>query len=121
MTDRLITTLAWMTLAVHIAVGVAALRSDGWRPWLPLLNLTIAACVLAYWVTRWYSYLFQGITWEASDQLFPLYAALVCALAIVSLSGRHHLATLNWIVFAIHGVVTIGAVLFVTFFKMRMF
>ena len=85
------------------------------------LNLTLAACVLAYWVTRWYSYLFQGITWEASDQLFPLYAALVCALAIVSLSGRHHLVTLNWIVFAIHGVVTIGAVLFVTFFKMRMF
>ena len=43
---------------------------------------------------------------------------LVCALAVMSLSSRHHLVALNWMAFVIHGVVALGAVLFVTFFRM---
>lgn len=86
---------------------------------LPLLNLTTAAGVLAYWGYRWYGYLFQGVTWYASDQLVPLYAILVCALSVISLSGRHQATALNWVAFAIDSVVVIGAVLFVTFFRMR--
>jgi hypothetical protein len=120
-TNRLLATLAWMAVALHMVVGVATLRSGGWRLWLPLLNLTAAVCVLAYWACRWYGYLFQGVTWYASDQAFPLYAVLVCALAVVSLSGRYQLVTLNLVVFVIHSVVAIGAVLFVTFFEMRLF
>lgn len=46
------------------------------------------------------------------------YALVVCALAVMSLSGRHHAVTLDWVVFVIHSVVVIGAVLFVTFFRM---
>lgn len=88
---------------------------------MPLLNLTIAGCVVAYWTSRWYGYLFRGVIWYARDQATPLYAALVCVLAVISLSGRHQLVALDWAAFAVHSVVVVGAVLFVTFFKMRMF
>src|SRR5689334_1840089 len=105
MTDLLIATLAWIALGVHLVVGIATVRSAGWRPWLPLLNLTIAVCVLAYWTQRWYGYLLRGVTWYASDQLVPLYALLVCALTVASLSGRYQAAALNWAVFAIDAIV----------------
>ena len=118
MSDLLIATVAWIALGLHIVVGVATLRSGGWRPFLPLLNLTMAAGIVAYWASRWYGYLFQGVTWYASDQIVPLYALVVCALAVMSLSGRHQAVTLDWVIFAIHTVVVIGAVLFVTFFRM---
>ena len=118
MSDLLIATVAWIALGLHIVVGVATLRSGGWRPFLPLLNLTMAAGVVAYWAYRWYGYLFQGVTWYGSDQVVPLYALLVCALAVMSLSGRHQAVTLDWVIFVIHSVVAIGAVLFVTFFRM---
>ena len=121
MTNFLFATIAWIALALHIVVGVVTLRSRGWRPWLPLLNLTIAVCVLAYWASRWYGYLFRGVTWYASDQLIPFYAVLVVALTVVSLSGRYQAVALNWVAFTIHSVAVIGAVLFATFFKMRMF
>jgi hypothetical protein len=80
-----------------------------------------AACVVAYWAYRWYGYLFEGVTWYASDQIFPLYAIAVCVLAVLSLTGRYEAVTLNWIVFVVHTVVAIGAVLFVSFFRMRLF
>jgi hypothetical protein len=85
---------------------------------LPLLNLTSAVCVLAYWAYRWYGYLFHGVTWYASDQLVPLYAILVCSLTVLSLSGRYQAVALNWVFFVIHSVAVIGAVLFVTLFRM---
>jgi hypothetical protein len=118
MTDLLIATLAWIALGVHLVVGIATVRSAGWRPWLPLLNLTIAVCVLAYWTQRWYGYLFRGVTWYASDQLVPLYALLVCVLTVASLSGRYQAVALNWVAFVIDGLVAIAAVLFATFFRM---
>ena len=121
MTNVLFATLAWIALALHIVVGIVTLRSGGWRLWLPLLNLTIAVCVLAYWASRWYGYLFRGVIWYASDQLIPLYALFVVALTVMSLSGRYKAVALNWVAFAIHSVAVVGAVLFVTFFKMRMF
>ena len=119
MTDLLVATVAWIALGLHIVVGAATLRGGGWRPLLPLLNLTTAVCVLAYWANQWYGYLFQGVTWYASDQLVPLYAVLVCVIAVTSLSGRHRAVTINWIAFAVDSVVVIGAVLFVTFFRMN--
>ena len=121
MTNFQFAALAWTAFALHIVVGIVTVRSEGRRPWLPLLNLTIAICVLAYWASRWYGYLFRGVIWYASDQAIPLYAVLVCVLAVTSLSGRHRLVALDWAAFAIHSVVVVGAVLFVTFFKMRMF
>jgi hypothetical protein len=120
-TNFLFAATAWIALALHIVVGIVTLRSEGWRPWLPLLNLTIAVCVLAYWASRWYGYLFRGVIWYASDQVIPLYALLVCVLAVLSLTGRSRVVGLNWAAFTIHVVVAIGAVLFVTFLKMRMF
>ena len=121
MTDLMIAAVAWIALGLHLAVGIATLRSGGARPWLPLLNLTIAGGVLAYWASRWYGYLFHGVTWYASDQVIPLYAFLVCAVSVISLSGRYHVGALDWAAFAVHGVVAIGAVLFLNFFEMRLF
>ncbi len=100
-------------------VGVMALRSGGSRSLVPVLNLITASCVLAYWANKWFSYLFRGITWYATDQLVPLYAIMVCVLAAVTLTGRHPAVVLNWLVFSIHLVVLIGAALFLTFFRMN--
>ena len=51
----------------------------------------------------------------------PLYAILVCVLAAGTLAGRWSATTLNWLVFTLHAVVFVGAVLFVTFFRMKLF
>jgi hypothetical protein len=88
---------------------------------VPALNLITAACVVAYWAQRWFGYAFRGISWSASDQAIPLYAIFVCVLAGGTLAGRYTAATLNWLVFILHIVVFIGAVLFATFFRMKLF
>ena len=85
------------------------------------VNFIVAACVVVYWAQRWFGYLSRGITWSASDQFMPLYAILVCVLAGGTLAARWSATTLNWLVFTIHAVVFIGAVLFVTFFRMKLF
>jgi hypothetical protein len=119
MTDTVVTAVAWTALVLHVTVLVAMFRSGGWGPWLPLLNLTTAGCVVGYWANRWYGYLVHGITWYASDQILPLYALLICVLSVMSLSGVYRAAALHWIAFVIHLIVVIGAVLFVTFFRMN--
>ena len=57
----------------------------------------------------------------ASDQAIPLHAIFVCVLAGGTLAGRYSAATLNRLVFTLHTVVFVGAVLFVTFFRMKLF
>ncbi|HSE68698.1 MAG TPA: hypothetical protein VLB12_17025 [Gemmatimonadales bacterium] len=119
MSDFGVAAIAWIALGLHIGVGVVALRNGRPRPLVPILNLTSALCVLAYWGHRWWGYLFRGVTWYASDQLIPLYALLVCVLALVTLSGRHPAVALNWIVFLFHTVVLVAAVLFLKFFRLN--
>jgi hypothetical protein len=114
-----IAVIAWIALGLHIGAGFVALRSGRPRPVVPLLNLTSALCVLAYWGYRWWGYLFRGVTWYASDQLIPLYALLVCVLALVTLSGRPPAVALNWIVFLFHTVVLVAALLFIKFFRLN--
>ena len=121
MSDFAIAAIAWIGLALHLIVGILAIRTAGLRPLVPAVNLITAACVLAYWVHRWYGYLFRGITWYATDQLIPLYAIFVCVLAGGTLASRYSAVTLNWLVFTFHAVVFVGAVLFVTFFRMKLF
>jgi len=121
MSNLALTALAWIGLTLHLIIGILAIRTTGARPLVPALNLITAACVLAYWVPRWYGYLFRGITWSATDQLIPLYALFVCALAGGTLAHQYAAVTLNWLVFAFHAVVFIGAVLFVAFFRMKLF
>ena len=119
MNNFAIAAIAWIGLAAHVVVGVMALRSGGSRPLVPLLNLITASCVLAYWANKWFSYLFRGITWYATDQLVPLYAILVCALSLLTLTGRQIPGALTWLVFGIHLVVLMAAALFLTFFRMN--
>jgi hypothetical protein len=116
-------TLAWIGVAAHLCVGFVVLR----RPaalsahrLLPLLNLTIAACVLAYWTRAWYGYAARGVTWYASDQIVPLCAAAVAIASGLALAGRSdgHLAgSFQWLVFGIDALVLIIATLYLTFMR----
>lgn len=108
----------WCAFALHVLVGLIALRRWSNLPVLPLLNLAVALSVLAYWLPKWYSYVNQGISWYASDQLVPLYAVLVGALAVFTLTGRYAGTGLHWTVFAIDALVLLAAAVFFSLFRM---
>jgi hypothetical protein len=116
-----ITAIAWVGLGVHVLVAILARRSALGRLLVPAVNFIVAACVVLYWAQRWFGYLFRGITWSASDQWMPVYAILVCVLAGGTLAARWSAMSLNWLAFTVHGIVFVGAVLFVTFFRMKLF
>jgi hypothetical protein len=121
--------LAWIGVAAHLVVGVVALRrstalaTDPLLPSLPLvplLNVAVAACVLAYWAHAWYGYMARGVTWYASDQLVPLYATAVAIVGGLALAGRYdgRLAHgFQWVVFAIDALALVGAALYLTFMR----
>jgi hypothetical protein len=111
--------IAWLALAAHVAIGIAARRRLSDLPLLPLLNLAAALCVLAYWVQKWYGYLTKGITWYVTDQLLPLYAILVCVLAGLAIAGRYSGSVPNWVVFGVDTTALLAAALFLTFFRMN--
>ena len=111
--------VAWLALAVQLLVGIVALRQKSMLPLIPLLNLVAALGVLAYWGQRWYKYLFQGVIWYATDQLIPLYAILVCILAVLTLSGRYPGVFLNWVVYGADTLVLLAAALFFSLFRIN--
>lgn len=119
MSNTLAAAIAWIGLLLHLAAGVAAMRSGAPRPLVPLLNLLTALCILGYWGSRWVGYLTRGVTWYASDQLLPLYALVVAILAAVTLSGRASLTTLHWVLFGIHALALAGAALFLSAFRVN--
>lgn len=118
MSNAALIAFTWAAFAIHLLVGLAVLRRWTTLPLLPLLNLLVALCVVAYWLPKWYSYMNQGITWYASDQLVPLYAILVGALAVFTLTGRYAGNGLHWTVFAIDTLVLLAAALFFSLFRM---
>ena len=118
MSNTLVAATAWIGFALHLIVGVTAIRSERGAALVPLLNLLTAGSVLAYWGYRWFGYLFRGVTWSLSDQALPLYALVVCLFAGLALANRHSAVTITWIAFVIDSVVLLIAVLFVTFFRM---
>jgi hypothetical protein len=112
--------LAWAGLTVHLVVGVVALRRPTAQPahrLLPLLNLAMALCVLAYWVRVWYGYLTRGVTWYVSDQLVPLYAIAVAILSGVALAGWYDGRAAHWVVFAVDTLALAAAALYLTFMR----
>ena len=116
--------IAWIGLAAHLVVGgVVAFRRPlalSTQPLLPLLNLAVAACVLAYWAQKWYGYLTRDITWYASDQGIPLYAAAVAVASGLAIAGRYdgRLAHgIQWLVFVIDALVLAVAALYMTFVR----
>jgi hypothetical protein len=111
--------VVWLLLAIHLVVGVIVWRQKGSVTLLPVVNLAVAASVLAYWGQRWFGYLFRGITWYASDQLIPAYALVVAVVSILALSGRYSGTLFHWVVFGVDTLVVVAAVLFVTFFRMN--
>ncbi len=60
MSDPVILALTWIFLVLHLAVGIFAARGWSTLPLVPFVNAATAAGVLIYWMTQWYSYLFQG-------------------------------------------------------------
>jgi hypothetical protein len=117
MSNAIVTTIPWIAFAVHLVVGSVAYRRTSAAVPLALLNLATAACVLAYWVPRWHGYLARGVTWYGSDQLVPLYAALVCTIAALALTGRFVSAPPQWVLFGIDATALLGAALFFSFFR----
>lgn len=118
MSDAVILPLTWIFFAIHLAVGVAAIRHWTTLTLMPIVNAAVAAGVLAYWITRWYSYIFQGIKWYVSDQALPLYALLVLAFSVATLAGSFKGTMLHGVILSIDGLVLLAAALFFTFFKM---
>jgi len=118
MSNITVIAMAWLGFIVHLVVGLVALRRLGTLPLVPVVNGAIALAILAYWVPRWYSYFFQGITWYASDQAFPLYALAVLGLCVATLAGPFKGPMLHGLVFSFHGLLLLAAALFFTFFKM---
>jgi len=113
--------IPWAGFVAHLVVAVIAWRRMVPQVVLPLTNLVTAGLVVAYWIGRWYGYLFQGITWSGTDQLLPLYALAVCALAAMAMSGKGPLA-LQWMFLAIDGIALLGVALaFVALRNGRMF
>ena len=117
MSDAAIVALVWLAVAAHGAVAAFAWRRPGGAPLVPLLNLVVALCVVAYWAQRWYGYATRGITWYASDQLMPLYAIVVASLAVTGLAGRHSASALHWIAFGIDALMLLAAALVLSFFR----
>jgi hypothetical protein len=112
--------LVWLGLGAHLVVGVVALRRPAGlpaHPLLPLLNLAVAVCVLAYWAHEWYGYVARGVTWYASDQVVPLYAAAVAVVSGLALAGRYEGRLAHWLAFAVDTLVLVVAALYVTFVR----
>ncbi|MEO5585601.1 MAG: hypothetical protein ABIQ75_09110 [Flavobacteriales bacterium] len=118
MSDAVILPLTWLFFAIHVAAGVAAIRHWTILPLVPIVNAVVAAGVLAYWITRWYSYIFQGIKWYMSDQALPLYAVVVLAFSVATLAGSFKGTVLHGVILSVDGLVLLAAALFFTFFKM---
>ena len=119
MSDSTIAVLVWVAIAVHIAIGALVKWGRTDRPLLAILNLTVALCVLGYWIPRWYSYLADDITWYATDQLVPLYAILVCALSGLALTGRYRAMLPQWIVFTLDLIVLVAFAIFMMTFSLK--
>src|SRR5690349_7151881 len=109
--------LAWIGLIAHVVVGVVALRrsvAPAAHRLVPLLNLVLALCVLAYWMRKWYGYATRGVTWYASDQLVPLYAIAVAVLSGIALAGWYDGRLPHWVVFVIDALAFLAAALYLT-------
>ena len=118
MSDPVILALTWTCFAIHLGIGVAAARGWSTLPLVPLVNAATAAAVLAYWMTRWYTYFFQDIKWYASDQALPLYAVVVLAFSVATLVSSFKGTVLHGVILGIDGLALLAAALFFTFFKM---
>lgn len=119
MSNVALASTAWLAFATHIAVWIVARRRLTEAPIVPLLNLAVALCVLGYWIPRWFSYATKGVTWYATDQLVPLYALIVTALAILVLTGRLSNGWPQTAILAVHTIVLLGAALLFSFFRMN--
>ena len=120
--DAIAVSLVWLAIAAHVAAGVIAWRRPGGGAvrLVPLLNLVMGACIVAYWVPRWYRALFRGLVWEASDQLFPLYGVALCVLAGLTLrgGGRWPGMAPHWVAFGVDGLALLAAAAFFALFRM---
>lgn len=118
MSDTAILALSWIFFILHLAVVIVTARHWSTLPLVPFVNAVTAAGVLIYWMTKWYSYLFQGIKWYATDQAIPLYALVVITFSLAALLGTFKSTVLNNVFLGIDGSVLLAAALFFTFFRM---
>lgn len=114
MSDSVILFLSWLAVALHAVAALATLRHWTKLPLVPWLDLVVGICLLAYWVPRW----FKGQLWYVTDKLVPLYALMVCILALGAITGRFGGMVPQWIIFVLHALVLLAAALFFSLFRM---
>jgi hypothetical protein len=112
MSNFAVVMIVWVGVLGHLAAAIVSRRRLVDIPIVPLVNLVTSALVLADWAQRWYGYLFQGITWYASDQLLPLYALIVCVLSAMAMRSGS-IGALQWVFLAIDGVALLGAAILI--------
>lgn len=118
MRDSHILALLWVAVTVHAAVGLAVMRRLQHLSPVVALNTGMAILVLLYWMPKWHSYLFRGIHWYWTDQLYPLWAVGVVGIGILAFLGRGSENPIHWVAFACHFLVLLGAALFFSFFRL---
>ena len=117
MRNAMVTGLAWLTVVGHLAAGIASKRQGSVLPYVVVLNLVVAVCVVAYWMQRWYSYLFQGITYYLTDQAMPLFFIGVIVVSVLGLMGRNTGSWPHWVIFGVDAAVSVAAALFFSTFR----
>ena len=115
----LLTVLTWIAVIVHVSVAFVAWRRSPSLPVIAITNLVVGLGVLGYWVPRWYSYFAKGILWYYTDQLVPLYALIVVAMAVATIAGRVQATVINWLFFGVNTLVIVAAALFFSVFRMK--
>ncbi len=119
MSNVVVASIAWLALAIHLAVGLLQWRHPERAAALPFLSLATGVCILAYWIPRWYSYVARGVRWYASDQVVPLYGLALCLLAGITITYSGRLMVAHRVILWADAAVLLLAALFLTFFRMR--
>jgi|GEM_PF-3597011 hypothetical protein len=115
MTDTQILTAAWLILAAHIvALAMALFGKRGIRPLLPV-NIAVAAIMLLGVAARGH-YLFAPPDWPVIA--LGLIEAGVIMVSIAAWRRARGLKMLSAMIFALHLLATIGALVFMLTFTM---
>jgi hypothetical protein len=122
MSNAMVLIVAWLNVAAHIVSFILARKRGSALPYVAALNLVVGVCVVTYWVPRWYSYAFKGITYYLTDQALPLYFIVVIVVSALALSGRYTNSWPQWVIFGVDAITSLGAaVLFSTFRITKLF
>ena len=116
--DAWITVMLWITLGAHGGVTLFVYQMRLPFGWIPTLNAVIGGGILIYWLWRWAAYRFPGFGLQSSDQWFALYGLTVILVSGAFLLGHSPGDWLHRLIFGLHVLLVLGALLFFMTFEM---